>query len=81
MTKRERSARKPANGGGTAAGGRLRRGTGPLAQFRHELAEAREQQQATANVLRIIAGSDLLGRLLRGIATVETARPAAVPAE
>ena len=30
---------------------------------------------------RIITGSDLLGRLLRGIATVETARPAAVPAE
>jgi metal transporter CNNM len=30
---------------------------------------------------RIITGSDLLGRLLRGIATVETAKPAAVPAE
>ena len=30
---------------------------------------------------RIITGSDLLGRLLRGIATVEKARPAAVPAE
>ncbi|MBV8574793.1 MAG: DUF21 domain-containing protein [Acetobacteraceae bacterium] len=30
---------------------------------------------------RIITGSDLLGRLLRGIVTVETARPAAVPAE
>jgi metal transporter CNNM len=30
---------------------------------------------------RIITGSDLLGRLLRGIATVETTRPAAVPAE
>jgi hypothetical protein len=30
---------------------------------------------------RIITGSDLLGRLLRGIATVEKPQPAAVPAE